>query len=114
MRKQHQLSMPTDKSVQILLLLSIVDTPEKDLPNVDWKPDMIKVRTSSVNSSSTLFSWWIHEMHNIVNSAQKQLFVLNSYLPGINKSILPKRHYDNIYSEKLVNILHDWIKITPV
>ena len=33
------------------LLMSIVDTPEKDLSNIDWKSYMIKVRTSSVKSS---------------------------------------------------------------
>ena len=33
------------------LLMSIFDTPENDLPNVDRKLDMIKVRTCSVKSS---------------------------------------------------------------
>ena len=35
--------------------------------------------------------------------------MLNSYLPGINTFIFPKRHYDNIFSGKLVNELHYWI-----
>ena len=39
-----------------LLLMSIVDTSEKYLPNVDRKSDMRKLRTSSVNLSSILFS----------------------------------------------------------
>ena len=39
------------------LLMSIVDTPEKDLSNVDQKYYTRKVRTSSVKSSSTLFSY---------------------------------------------------------
>ena len=39
-------------------------------------------------------------MCNIVNRAQKQLLMLNSYLPGINTSIFPKIHYDDIFSEK--------------
>ena len=41
--------------LQNSLLISIVDTPENYLSNVDRKSDMIKVRTSSVKSSSTLF-----------------------------------------------------------
>ena len=36
--------------LQNFLLMSIVDTPERDLSNVDSKSDMIKVRTSSVKS----------------------------------------------------------------
>ena len=47
--------------------MSIFDTPEKYLSNVDRKSDMRKVRTSSVNSSSTLFPFSIRAMYNIVN-----------------------------------------------
>ena len=36
--------------------MSIVDTPEKDLSNVDHKYDMRKVSTYTANLSSTLFS----------------------------------------------------------
>ena len=75
--------------------MSIVDAPEKHLSNVDRKSEMIKVRTSSVNSSSILFSYSICDIYNRVDCAQKQHIVLNSYLPGINTSIFPKRHYDN-------------------
>ena len=92
--------------------MSIVDTPEKDLSNVDRKYDMRKVRTSSVNSSSTFFST-IRAMYNIVNCDQKQRLVLKSYITGINPLIYPKRHYDNIFTEKLVNELHDWIDKLP-
>ena len=61
---------------------------------------MRKLRTSSVKSSSTLFSCSIHAMYNKFNCSQKQRLVLKSYLPGINTSIFPKRHDDNIFSEK--------------
>ena len=47
--------------------MSIVDTPEMDLPNVDRISDMRKVHTSSVNSSSTLFSCSICTMYNRVH-----------------------------------------------
>ena len=39
-------------------------------------------------------------MYNIVNRDQKQHLMLKLYLTGINSSIIPKRHYENIYSEK--------------
>ena len=37
------------------LLMSIIDTPDKSLFNVEGKYDMRKVCTSSVNSPETLF-----------------------------------------------------------
>ena len=39
--------------------------------------------------------------------------MFNSYTPGINTSIIPKWHYDNIFSEKTMNELHAWIKNHP-
>ena len=36
--------------IQKSLLMSIVDTPEKDVSNVDWKADKRKVCTSLINS----------------------------------------------------------------
>ena len=39
--------------------------------------------------------------------------MLKSYIPGINISVLPKKHYENIFSEKLVNELHSWIENHP-
>ena len=42
--------------LQNSLLMSIVDTPEKDVSKVDRKLDKRKIRTSSIKSSSTLFS----------------------------------------------------------
>ena len=51
--------------------MSIVETLEKDLPNVDKKSDMRKVRTYPVKSSSTLFSCSICEIYYRVNRAQK-------------------------------------------
>ena len=79
--------------------MSIFNTYDKYLSNVGWKSDMRKVPISSVNSSSTLFSFSIHEMYNRVNSAQNKCLVLNSYLPSIIKSIFPNKHYDDIFSE---------------
>ena len=77
--------------------MSIVDTPKNYLSNVDHKSDMRKVCISSVNSSSALFSCSICAIYNSGNPAQKQRLVLNAYLPGINTSIFPKRHYENIF-----------------
>ena len=52
--------------------MNIFDTLEKYLSSVDRKYDVIKIRTSSVKSSSTLFSCLIRGMYNVVNRAQKQ------------------------------------------
>ena len=70
--------------------------PEKDLSNVYRKLYMRKVRTSSINSSSKLFSCSILAMYNRVNSAQNKRIMLKSYIYGINTSILPKKHYENL------------------
>ena len=71
---------------QNLLLMSIFDTHEKDLSNVDQKLDTMKVLTSSVRSPSTLFSFSMIAMYNILNCAKKQRLMLKSYIPGINTS----------------------------
>ena len=73
--------------LQNSLLVSIVGTPEKYLSNVDRKSYMIKVRKSSLNSSSTLFSCPISSIYSRVNCAQKQRLMLKLYIPGINRSI---------------------------
>ena len=73
-----------------LLLLNVFDTPEKDLSNIDCKYNMIKVPTSSVNLSSTLFPCSIRAMYNWVNCNQKQCPVLKSYLSGTNISIFQR------------------------
>ena len=52
-------------------------------------------------------------MYNRVNHAQKQRLILNSYLPGIITLVFPNRHYDNIFSVKLINELHDWMEDYP-
>ena len=39
--------------------------------------------------------------------------MLRSYIPVINTSIFPKKYYDNIFSEKLINKLHASIDIHP-
>ena len=73
---------------------------------------MRKVHTSSVNSSSALFSCSIHSMYNIVNRSQKQHLMLKSYIPGINLLIGPRRNYDPP-PENIVNKLHVWIEKYP-
>ena len=67
-----------------LLLMSVYEIPENNLSNVDRKSDIRKVHTSSVKSSSILFSCSIRAMYNRVNFDQKQRLVLKSYLPGID------------------------------
>ena len=93
--------------------MSIVDTSEKDVSNVDRKLDKIKVRTYSIKSSSTLFPCSIYVIYNRVHSTQNKHLTLKSYIPGINTSILPKKYYENIFSERLVNTLHAWIENHP-
>ena len=51
-------------------------------------------------------------MYNRVHSAQKQLLVLKSYLPGIYSFIGPKRHYYN-FCETILNESHEWIDKQP-
>ena len=52
-------------------------------------------------------------MYNRVHRSQNKHLTLNSYITGINKSILLKKHYENILYEKLVNELHSWIENHP-
>ena len=56
--------------------MSIVDTPEKDVSNVDRKTYKRKICTSLINSSSTLFSFPIRAMFNRVHRAQSQCLAL--------------------------------------
>ena len=77
-------------NIQKVLLISIVDTPEKDVSNVDGKLDNIKIRTSLIKSSSTLISCSIRAMYNRVHCAQNQRLMLKSVIPAINTSIFPK------------------------
>ena len=56
--------------IQKLLLMSIVDTPENDVSNVDRKFYRRKVRTSLIKSPSTLFSCSICEMYNRFHCTQ--------------------------------------------
>ena len=53
--------------LQDSLLMSIVETPEKDLSNPDCKSDIRKERTYSVMSSPTLFYSSIREIYDRVN-----------------------------------------------
>ena len=52
-------------------------------------------------------------MYDRVHIYQNQHLMLKSYIPAINKSIFPKEHYENIFSEKLINELHAWIENQP-
>ena len=61
---------------------------------------MREVRTSSVKSSSTEFFCSIRAMYNRVHRDQNKGLVLKSYIPGINTSISPNKHDENIFSEK--------------
>ena len=78
--------------------MSIIETPENDLSNIDQKSDMRKSCTSSVKSPSILLFFSMLEMYNRVNRTKKRL-MLESYLTGIKKHTFPKRNYDNIFSE---------------
>ena len=69
--ENNENSLPHLTLLQNLLLMRIVDTPEKGFLNVVSKFDMRKVRKYSVNSSSTLFSCSMPAMYNRVNGAQK-------------------------------------------
>ena len=80
--------------------MSIIDTPEKVVSNVDSKLDKRKIRTSSIKSSSALFSCSIRAMFNRLHRAQSKRLILKSYNTGIDISILLNKHYANIFSEK--------------
>ena len=83
--------------VQKYLLMSIVDTPGKYVPYIDSKLDRRKVRSYYINSSSELFSCSIRAIYNRVHRTQNQYLMLKSYIPAINKSIFPKKYYENIF-----------------
>ena len=55
----------------------------------------------------------MHAIYNNINCNKKKCLMLKSYLPGINTSIFPKIHYENILSGKIVNKLHAWIENHP-
>ena len=98
---------------QKLLLMIIVDSPEKDLSNVDRKANKRKIRTSLINPSSELFPISILAMYNKFHHAQNQRLMLNSFIPVINTSIVPRTNDENIFSGKLINELHSWIENHP-
>ena len=52
-------------------------------------------------------------MYNRVHRAQSKRLILKSYINGINTSILPKKHNENMFFEKLFNELHDLIEKHP-
>ena len=71
------------------------------LSNLIGKLDERKVRISSTKSSSTLFSCSLHAMYNRLHCAQNNHLMLKSFIPAINKSNFPKKHYENNFSENL-------------
>ena len=75
MLRQQQLLIPTESSSE-LIIVSIVDTTEKYLSNVDRKLDKKITRTSSINSSSTLFYCSIIAIYNRVHLAQNKRLTL--------------------------------------
>ena len=78
--------------------MSIVDTPENYVSNVDKKLDKRKVRTSSIKSSSALFSCSIRAMYNRVYCDKNKHLTLKSYIPGVNTSVFPNKRYEYIFS----------------
>ena len=95
-------------NIQNLLLIIIVNIPEKDLSNVEGKSDTRKLHTSSITSYST-FLCSVRAMYNRVHHNQKQCLVLKSYIPRIDSWMGSKIKY-NHSSENLVSELHNWIK----
>ena len=65
----------------------IVNTPEKDVSNVDRKLDKRKVHAPSIKSSSTLFSYSMHAMYNIFHRVQYNYLMLKLYVTVINTLI---------------------------
>ena len=92
--------------------MSTVDTPEKDVSNVDRKLDKIKICISLIKSSSILFSCSIISMYNRFHHAQNQRLKLKLFIPEINTSIFSKKHYENIFSENLSMNYMPGLKIT--
>ena len=80
--------------IQFFLLISIVDTLEKDVSNIDRKLYKKQMYTSSINSSSTLFYCSIRVMYIIVHRDQNKCLMLKSYITGIITSILPNKNYE--------------------
>ena len=85
-------SCPQLSCLHSSLLIRIFDTNEKHLFNVEGKSDTKKVRTSLVNSSSTLFSCSIRAMYNRVYRAQNKYLMFKWYITGLNTEILPNKH----------------------
>ena len=78
--------------IQISLLMSILDTPEKTVSNIDWEADKRKICTSLIKSSSKIFSCLIRAIYNRVHCAQNKRLMLKSFIPAINTSIVPKKY----------------------
>ena len=61
--------------LQNYLLSIIIDTPEKDVSNIDRKLDKRKVRTSPIKSPSKLVFCSIREFYNRVHRTKKKSHV---------------------------------------
>ena len=74
---------------------------------------MRKLYTFSVKSSSKLFSCSVSEKYNRLYRFSKPTSNVEFISSWDQYIIFPKRHYDNIFSEKLVYELHDCIENNP-
>ena len=52
-------------------------------------------------------------MYNRVYHVQNEGIILISYAPAINRPFFPKKHFENIFSEKQINELYDCIENQP-
>ena len=92
------------------LLITIVDTHENYLSNIEGKYDMTQVRTSSVNPSSTLFLCSVRAMYNIINKKNSHVEIIHSwdrFIDWSKEKLLPPPH------QELVNRLNDWKEKHP-
>ena len=74
---------------------------------------MSKVRSSSVKSYSTSFSYSERAMNSRVHHDQNQRLMLKSYITGTDSCIGYKRSYNHYLFENVVNELNDCIDKEP-
>ena len=73
--KKNQTHRPY-QSYSEIVLMSIFDTPEKDVSNFNRKVYKINARTPLIKSSLTLFSCLIHAIYNRVHRAKNKRLIL--------------------------------------
>ena len=93
--------------------MSIFDTPKKGVSNVERRVDKRKIRTSCINSSSTLFSCYIRAMYYRVHHAQINVSCWSHSFLRLTHQFFQKNHYENIFSEKHINELYALIGNHP-